>query len=137
MLKYFQIDLGSKKLSYNSQHSSDILDSLYPWIQINQSNKGKIRNRNENIERNFQHIRTKMEALGPLMRKFDFPESVLEALKIVHLQCEKMSLNPTSTLMSQELSQVTDFVDEFVFGNPQKKSKKLNCIEQLQVRFNS
>jgi len=67
------------------------------------------------------------------MRKFEFPESVLEALKIVHLQCEKMSLNPTSTLMSKELGQVTDFVDEFIFGNPQKKSKKLNCIEQLQV----
>ncbi len=76
-----------------------------------------------------------MEALGPLMRKFEFPESVLEALKIVHLQCEKMSLNPTSTLMSKELGQVTDFVDEFIFGNPQKKSKKLNCIEQLQVRI--
>jgi len=75
-----------------------------------------------------------MESLGPLMRKFDFPSSVLEALKIVHLQCEKMSLNPTSTL-SQELSQVTDFVDEFIFGNAKskQKSKKLNCIEQLQV----
>jgi hypothetical protein len=73
-----------------------------------------------------------MEALGPLMRKFEFPQSVLEALKIVHLQCEKMSLNPTSTL-SQELSQVTDFVDEFIFGNPQRKAKRLNCIEQLQV----
>ena len=39
-----------------------------------------------------------MESLGPLMRKFDFPQSVCEALKIIHIQCEKMSLNPSSAL---------------------------------------
>jgi len=73
-----------------------------------------------------------MDSLTPLMRKFEFPECVVEALKIVHLQCEKMSLNTNSPL-SQELSQVTDFVDNFVFGNPKNDALKLNYIQQLQV----
>ena len=51
-----------------------------------------------------------MDSLTPLMRKFEFPECVVEALKIVHLQCEKMSLNTNSPL-SQELSQVTGKLD--------------------------
>ena len=40
-----------------------------------------------------------------LIRKYDFPKSVTEALKVVHVQCEKMSQNSLS--ISQELSQIT------------------------------
>ena len=46
-----------------------------------------------------------MESLFPIIRKYDFPKSVTEALRIVHIQCEKMSKNSLS--ISQELNQIT------------------------------
>jgi len=66
----------------------------------------------------------------PSLRKLEFPASVTEALKLVHLQCEKMSKNSLS--IPQELDQITEFVDDYVFGHPKNK-KKLGSIQQLQI----
>jgi len=73
-----------------------------------------------------------MESLFPIIRKYDFPKSVTEALRIVHIQCEKMSKNSLS--ISQELNQITEFVDDYVFGHPRSlKSKKVGSIQQMQI----
>jgi len=72
-----------------------------------------------------------MDHLNPLMRKYDFPDSVKEALQIVHIQCEKMSKNSVS--ISQDLNKISEFVDDFVFGHPHKKIKSLGSIQQMQI----
>ena len=53
-------------------------------------------------------VKLRMEGCAaslPSLRKLEFPASVTEALKLVHLQCEKMSKNSLS--IPQELDQIT------------------------------
>jgi hypothetical protein len=73
-----------------------------------------------------------MESGLPSLKKYEFPQSVSEALKIIHIECERMSKNSDS--LSQDLDQLTEFIDDYVFGNPRAvKQKKLGSIQQLQI----
>lgn len=76
-----------------------------------------------------------MEAAYASFRKCDFPASVSEALRHVHKQCQ--SFSKTGIQNPQEMTQLLDFIDDFIFSHPrsgkQQKSRRFTSVQQLQL----